>query len=72
MGSGNQLNKMKIQVPKFWLQATDSFEDGAPQREEFLTDKHFKHACDVYKQEWRDKYFHEGTCKNHDCPQCFP
>lgn len=63
---------MKTKVGKFWLQPTASFEDGAPQREEFLSERFFSIACGIYEAEWREKYQHDGQCRDRNCPQCFP
>lgn len=60
-------------VPRFWLQETPSFEDGAPQREEYLTDRSFAAACLLYEEEWRGAYkCGDAECKNRDCPEHFP
>lgn len=60
-------------VPRFWLQATKSFPDGAPQREEYNTDQDFHADCLVYAQEWRETYRCGNTdCQNRDCPEHFP
>jgi len=63
----------KIKVPNFWLQKTASYPDGAPQREEYLTDRDFDLACAEYDREWLDTYECMNTdCKNQDCPQHHP
>jgi hypothetical protein len=60
-------------VPRFWLQATTSFPDGAPDRAEYMTDEAFFRACLVYDVEWRAAYIcGEAKCENHDCPQHHP
>ena len=67
--------KSQIKVRRFFLQPTPSFREedgGAPQREEYLTDGAFEDACLVYQREWREMYYHDGTCKDRSCPQCFP
>lgn len=53
---------------RFWLQPTKSFPDGAPQREEFLSDEEFDAACRQYAREWKHVYRCVG-CVNPDCPQ---
>lgn len=57
-------------VERFCVQPTHSFEDGAPQREEFVSDEHHLVACVKYGREWRKEYKHEGACKDYACPQC--
>lgn len=59
----------KINVRSFWLQETKSFKEGPPQRENYLDDCTFDHACAVYENEWRQEYHCRG-CHNMDCPQC--
>lgn len=63
----------KTVVANFWLQATRSFPDGAPQREEYESDAAHTLACVEYGAEWRAAYIcgNDG-CKNRDCPQHFP
>lgn len=63
----------KIQVPRFCLQATESFPGGAPQREEYDSDQRFDFACLDYACEWSKKYeCGDAACKNPDCPQHGP
>lgn len=63
----------KIKVPKFWLQKTMSYPDGAPQREEYETDRAFDLACAEYDIEWKNTYECMNiNCKNRDCPQHHP
>lgn len=57
-------------VERFCVQPTRSFEDGAPQREEFDSDESHLVACVKYGAEWRKEYKHEGICKDYACPQC--
>ena len=52
----------------FWLQPTRSFRDGAPQRENYVSDEAFFAACKKYDAEWRSKYECPG-CENPECPQ---
>lgn len=52
----------------FWLQATRSFPNGAPQREEYESDEAHEAACRAYSAEWRQAYSCLG-CNNPDCPQ---
>lgn len=59
----------RIHVRRFWLQATKSFKDGAPQRENYLDDRAFDRACVAYANEWRREYHCEG-CGEVECPQC--
>jgi hypothetical protein len=59
------------QVACFQLQATKSFPDGAPQRENAHSDEHFYRVCRKYAAEWVMEYKHPGSCRNRDCPQCF-
>jgi hypothetical protein len=56
-------------VRGFWLQATTSFAEGAPQREEYTDDHAFDRACVAYANEWRQLYTCKG-CNEVDCPQC--
>lgn len=64
---------MKTTVSHFWLQATASFPDGAPQREEYDSDDYFASACSEYCQEWRNTFVcGDNDCRNRDCPQHFP
>lgn len=60
------------QVASFYLQATKSFPEGAPQRESYVSDRYFEMACRKYAAEWVMEYKHPGSCRNRDCPQCFP
>jgi len=46
---------------RFYLQPTRSFPEGAPQREEYYTDKAHEEACEAYAAEWRAEY---------ECPGC--
>lgn len=63
----------RITVEKFLIQSTQSFPDGAPQREEYDGDEPFLRDCKKYDEEWRSKYIcGNGTCSNRDCPQHFP
>lgn len=60
-------------VPRFSLQPTPSFTDGAPERAEYETDFAHEHACSIYAIEWRAIYLCCDTeCKNRDCPQHYP
>jgi hypothetical protein len=59
------------QVASFHLQTTKSFPDGAPQRENYVSDTYFAMACRKYAAEWVMTYKHPGKCENRDCPQCF-
>jgi hypothetical protein len=59
------------QVACFHLQVTKSFAEGAPQRENYISDDYFYRACRKYAAEWVVEYKHPGTCQNRDCPQCF-
>lgn len=52
----------------FWLQPTKSFPEGAPQREEYDTDRDHDRACDRYGEEWREEYDCPG-CSNPECPE---
>ena len=60
------------QVGAFNVQPTRSFQDGAPQRENYVSDRYFEMACRKYAAEWVLEYKHPGVCENRDCPQCFP
>lgn len=61
---------MKIRVPRFCLQCTRSFPDGAPQREEYSSDKSFEADCKTYAKEWRETYVcSDRSCKDSACPQ---
>jgi hypothetical protein len=63
----------RIKVKNFWLQPTVSFSEGAPQREEYLTDADHLAACLEYGKEWRAAYeCCNPECKNRDCPQHNP
>ncbi len=60
-------------VPRYWLQATASYPDGAPQREEFEGDAAFYSANLKYEEEWRQQYTcGDADCQNRDCPQHWP
>ena len=59
----------KVKVRRFWLQATTSFQEGAPQRESYLDDRSFDRACVSYANEWRCEY-HCAGCDEVECPQC--
>lgn len=61
--------KRPTKVKRFWLQATKSFAEGAPQRESYLDDRSFDRACVAYANEWRSEYRCEG-CDEVECPQC--
>lgn len=61
----------KTKVRRFWLQATKSFKEGAPQRESYLSDLAFNRACVAYENEWRAEYHCKGEdCNQMECPQC--
>lgn len=59
----------RTKVPRFWLQPTRSFLEGAPQRENFDSDPAFEIACIKYDREWRAEYECAG-CSDSECPQC--
>jgi hypothetical protein len=63
----NTMNQ--IHVHGFRLQSTASFQEGAPQRENYITDHSFESACASYAKEWRQAYRCAG-CRNRECPQC--
>lgn len=64
---------MKTKVARFWLQPTESFPDGAPQREEYESDRDHDFACLDYAAEWEKKYeCMASPCRNCDCPQHGP
>ena len=50
-------------------QVTESFPDGAPQRECFESDSALFKAEAVYEKEWRLTYSCTG-CGSYSCPQC--
>ena len=56
-------------VSRFWLQSTESFPEGAPQRENYFSDVDFDRACVKYADEWRTTYRCSG-CLEVECPQC--
>lgn len=53
----------------FWLQATKSFQEGAPQRESYNSDEAFFSDCKQYDREWQAEFTCPG-CENMECPQC--
>jgi hypothetical protein len=53
---------------RFHIQPTKSFPEGAPQREEYNTDRAHHEACGRYAAEWRREFTCTG-CRNFDCPQ---
>jgi hypothetical protein len=58
-----------MKVSRFWLQPTETYPEGAPQREEYENDiAHFV-ACKAYAVEWRARYECRG-CVDPACPQC--
>jgi hypothetical protein len=60
----------RIPVPKFCLQPTPGFPNGAPQREEYDDDAAFQAACDKYDAEWLVVYScSDADCMNSNCPQ---
>lgn len=59
----------KKKVGRFWLQPTKTYPDGAPQREEYETDRAHFMACNAYSVEWRAQYKCAG-CTDPACPQC--
>ncbi len=59
----------QVKVPRFWLQPTKSFSEGAPQRESYETEAAFDRACTAYADEWRKTYLCAG-CSDVACPQC--
>jgi len=64
---------MKAKVRCFFIQATPSFPDGAPQREEYEDDASHNAACRIYANEWREHYeCMDAACRNRDCPQHSP
>lgn len=56
-------------VRRFWLQATTTFPEGAPQRESYLNERAYARACVQYANEWRAAYRCAG-CDDVACPQC--
>lgn len=58
----------KAKRVRFWLQPTKSFPEGAPQREEYNTDRYHDEACERYAAEWRAEYECTG-CDRWECPQ---
>lgn len=57
----------------FHLQATPSFPEGAPQREEYVSDGAHDRACDKYAAEWRVLFTCTGCAGERgrhgfDCP----
>jgi hypothetical protein len=56
-------------VARFWLQPTPSFPEGAPQRENYMTDEACDRADVRYANEWRAMY-HCAGCDDVGCPQC--
>lgn len=62
-------SKSREKVGGFALQATESFPNGAPQREEYSYDLWHEIDCRRYAEEWRARYECPG-CLNPDCPQC--
>lgn len=63
------MSTARERVPRFWLQGTATFPDGAPQRECFVSDAAFDRACVQYADEWRRTYRCAG-CDDVACPQC--
>ena len=63
------MSAVRKNVPRFWLQATATFPEGAPQRESFGSDAAFDRACVKYAAEWRETY-HCSGCNDVACPQC--
>lgn len=61
---------MKSPVAKFCLQPTRSFPDGAPQREEYLTDNDYLTSVRLYRAEWKVRYVCQNKCNDSNCPQC--
>ena len=59
----------KVAVRRFWLQPTPSFPEGAPQRENYMTDEACDRADVRYADEWRAMY-HCAGCDDVGCPQC--
>lgn len=55
----------------FFLQPTRSFQEGAPQREEYLDYDAFASACEKYAAEWLAEYECVGCADaaQYDCPQ---
>lgn len=62
-------NQEKMTVPRFILNPTTSFPDGAPQRESYDNDATYFRAERKYDEEWRAEYECEG-CGDFGCPQC--
>jgi len=61
---------MRRKVPAFHLQKTESFPEGAPQREEYDSDHHYERACRLYEAEWLAAYeCGNPRCKDSNCPQ---
>lgn len=63
------MSDVRKKVSRFWLQDTTAFPDGAPQRDGFVSDAAFAHACAQYAAEWRETY-HCAGCNVAGCPQC--
>lgn len=61
---------MKKTVNRFSIQPTQTYPEGAPQREEYVTVRGFIAACIEYGAEWRREYeCGDKNCRNPDCPQ---
>lgn len=67
------LVRPRVLVPRFWLQPTGTFPEGAPQREEYMGDIAFENACELYAEEWRAWYTCGAVnCQDRNCPQHWP
>lgn len=64
-----RVEPLKTRVSRFSLQPTLSFTDGAPQRENYLSDRTFDRACSTYTHEWLQSYSCDGYSEV-ECPQC--
>lgn len=63
---------MSKRAVAFHLQPTPSFPDGAPQREEYVSDGAHDRACDLYANEWNAIFTCTGCAERgrhgFDCP----